>query len=285
MENTQEQETVPVNRVRCRRVGGKRRDDPHRHTTRSNESILSSTTLLLTLAASASMICPVAAASIHQACTTTSKQCAGTLTRRERRDVGERNKRFTQNSDNRTDSKRKRSGHKFFESLVSQHIYYSTPPGQESAETRAASKYDPTSSSYVSSILPEYSIGEPVWIYNSLGWFRATIEDNICFLHKGLYKVKPLDPDKVGITTMFLGGPHVLRRNDGVQTEDDDHEIIKDMTPNVFNVDVDPLKNWKLFFESFGTRSPLIDEDILTSAMSTIRRMSSDGERRLWLKR
>ena len=164
MENTRVQETVPINRVRCRRVGGTRRDDPHRHTTRSNESILSSTTLLLTLAASASMICPVAAASI-QACTTTSKQCVGTLTRRERRDAGERNKRFTQNSDNRTDSKRKRSGHKFFESLVNQHTYYSTPPGRESAETRTASKYDPTS--YVSGtlILPEYSIGEPVWVY------------------------------------------------------------------------------------------------------------------------
>ena len=119
MENTQEKERTPINRGRCRKISGQRRNDPHRRN--NDESVISSTSILLALAATASMISPVMAASLHQTCTAPERS-VGSMTRRERRASGERNVRqIVVGQTNKNSGKQRRSGHKFFESLTNQH--------------------------------------------------------------------------------------------------------------------------------------------------------------------
>ena len=144
----------PGSEHRCRRVGNQRCDGVRRPKKSSGSSILSSTTFLLGLSSIVSMMCPVAAASLHQS----GNRIVGIKTRRERRACGERNKRCKKMGKtlkkNKVLHQRSRSDQKFFDSLTD-HPSYSVEPGQDSLETIKAKSYNP--SSYVSGtlILPE----------------------------------------------------------------------------------------------------------------------------------
>ena len=251
----------PGSEHRCRRVGIQRCDGVRRSKKSSGSSILSSTTFLLGLSSIASMMCPVAAASLDQSMH--SNRIVGNKSRRERRERGERNKRCKKMGKTLKKKKilhqRSRSDQKFFDSLTD-HPSYSVEPGQDSLETIKAKSYNPSLYVPGTLILPEYSIDEKVWLYCPLGWFRGTVKDHSFATTTGLYEIKPLNPEKVGTCNLFLGGPQVLRRNDGVVLPDDD-EIKETKNPE------DPLKCddnwWWNFFNSFRERSTTMDRDFL----------------------